>query len=429
MTFWISIGTILPLLLISAFLSGSETALTVASRGRLFHMSGEGSLKAQAALGLLERPDQLLGAILIGNNLVNVLAASLATFALVRVFGESGVAIASLSMTALIVVFSEIAPKTYAIGQPETAALRVALPIRTLVYALSPILRMVRAITRGVLGLFGVSADPDKPVFATQEEIRGAIDLGHKSGAFVKRHRDMLLAALELEHADVSEVMTSRRNVDMLDGGAHPEKLLDVCVASSHTRLPIWRNSRDSIVGVVHIKDLFRAVHDYRRNSKDNSLEGFDVLRVASSPWFVPENRSLSDQLRAFQTRKNKLALVVDEYGDFQGVVTLEDVLEDIVGDISDEHDLETGAIDRQQDGSYLVDGTVTIRSLNRICDWSLPDEPATTIAGLVIHEARTIPAVGRVFSFHGFRFEIAGREGNRITKLLIRAPKISHRI
>ena len=418
-TYWTALCAIPLLLAASAFLSGSETALTGASRARLHQMSSEGSDRAARVLRLLEHPDQALGAILIGNNLVNILAASLATYVLVRLYGDSGVLLASLGMTALIVVLAEIAPKTYAMAAPSETALRAVSPIRALVLLLLPVLRLTRVITAGVLRLFGAKLDAGVSVFAAREEVRGAIDLGHLSGAFLREHRDMLVAALDIEHAAVTEVMTSRGDVDMLDADAEPDDLLEACLRSSHSRLPIWRGSRDSIVGVVHARDVFRRMHSHRQ--ANGGLERFDIMEIVSEPWFIPESRALADQLRAFQARKLQLALVVDEFGDFQGVVTLEDILEDIVGDIVDEHDEETPGVSPTEDGAFEVDGSVTIRDLNRIQRWRLPDEDATTIAGLVIHEAGTIPSVGQEFDFHGFRFQVQQRERNRVTRLLVR--------
>lgn len=418
-TFWTALIAIPLLLACSAFLSGSETALTGASRARLHQMSSEGSDRAARVLRLLEHPDQPLGAILIGNNLVNILAASLATYVLVELYGDGGVILATLGMTALIVVLAEIAPKTYAMAAPSETALRAASPIRALVLLLLPVLRLTRLMTAGVLRLFGAKPDASGSVFAAREEIRGAIDLGHLSGAFLREHRDMLVAALDIENAEVTEVMTSRGDVDMLDADADPEYLLDTCLNSSHSRLPIWRGSRDSIVGIVHARDLFRTMHSHRCDN--GGLERFDIMEIANEPWFIPESRSLAEQLKAFQAQKLTMALVVDEFGDFQGVVTLEDILEDIVGDIVDEHDEETPGVSPTDDGAFEVDGSVTIRDLNRIQRWRLPDEDATTVAGLVIHEAGTIPSVGQEFDFHGFRFQVQKRERNRVTRLLIR--------
>lgn len=422
-TFWAALAGIVPLLLLSAFFSGAETALTRANRGHLFRLSREGSNRAKAAMRLLETPDNLLGAILIGNNIVNILAASLATFALVRAFGETGVAIATLMMTGLVVVFAEVAPKTYAFMRPETSALRVSLIIRALVVVLSPVLLLVRRLSRGILARFGVTVEPDAPTIVSQETVRDTIALGHVGGAFVKQDRDMLLAALDLKRADVSDVMTHRGMVDVLDADLAPAELVDACLRSSHTRLPVYRGSHESIISVMHTKDLLRAAHEHMRNSTGGDLEGFDPLGVATKAWFIPDTTPLSNQLRAFQSRKSKIALVVDEYGDFQGVVTVEDIIEDIVGEIADEHDIEAHGIEKMPDGSYLVSGTTAVRELNRHCEWSLPEEPATTVAGLVIYESRKIPEAGDEFKFFGFHFRITAREGNLVSEVLIRPP------
>lgn len=426
-TFWLSLGLIIPLLAVSAFLSGSETALTAVNRARLFGKSAEETPQIRAVLRLMENPERLLGAILIGNNLVNVLMASLATFALVRVFGESGVAVATLVITALIVVLAEITPKTYAYLNPEGTALRVGSIIEGLVRLLRPALWLVRVLTRGILASLGVSTSPDQVLLGDREDIRGAITMGHKSGAVVKADRDIMLAALDLSDADVTDVMTHRGNVDMIDGDADLETCLDTALGSAHTRLPIWRGTHDSIQGIVHIKDLVRAAHAHRKAGRDPA--DFNLVKIAQQPWYVPETRSLDDQLRAFRLNKNKLALVVDEYGDFQGVVTMEDVLEAIVGEFSDEHDLDEEGVVRLKDGTLRVDGSVTLRNLNRTFDWNLPDEHATTIAGLVIHEARRIPEVGQSFSFYNFRFNIEALDGNRIARMIVRPPATLDRI
>jgi len=416
----------IPLLLAaSGLLSMSETALTGANRARLHQRRSDGSKRAARVLGLLETPEHPLGAILIGNNLANILASSLATYALIGAMGDAGVLVASLGMTLLIVVFCEIAPKTYALSRPNETALWVSMPIRMLVLMLRPLLLLTRQLTAGILSLFRIPENAPREGAEARDEILGAIDLGHLSGAFLREHRDMMVAALELERGEVSDVMTSRGKVEMLDADAAPDELLEACLASSHSRLPLFHGGRDSIVGVVHARDLFREIHRLRQSAE--GLAEFSVRTIASGPWFVPESRSLADQLRAFQSRKQQLALVVDEFGDFQGVVTLEDVVEDIVGDIVDEHDRETPGVSPTGDGGFVVDGSATIRELNRLQRWRLPDEDATTIAGLVIHEAGAIPSTGQEFDFHGFRFQVLECKRNRLLRLLVRPLRESN--
>ncbi len=424
-TIWWTAGAILILLLLSAFFSGSETALTAASRSKLHAMADRGSRGAALALRLSDDSERLIGAILLGNNLVNILAASLATSLFSSLFGEGGVAMATLVMTILVLVFAEVTPKTYAITAPEAAAERVAAPIAVLVRVLAPVVAAITAFVRLLLGLLGVRTDPDARILAHQE-IAETIVMHHSEGAVEKDDRDRLLAALDLRHREVSEVMTHRRNIEMIDAGLPPEDFIDACLASAHTRLPVWKDDPENIVGVIHAKDLLREVNRLMRESGGNwaALSALDVMSVAMKPWFVPDTTTLDDQMRAFLKRRSHFALVVDEYGDLQGLITLEDILEEIVGDIADEHDEKVEGLVRLPDGTVLADGAMTIRDLNRACDWDLPDDEATTIAGLVIHEAQTIPTEGQVFVFHGYRFEVLERRRNRITRLKVKPVK-----
>ena len=416
---WWTAGTIVLLLLMSAFFSGSETALTAVSRGSLHRLKDKGSPAAERALRLTDDSERLIGAILLGNNLVNILAASLATVLFTRLFGEAGVAWATLVMTLLVLIFAEVTPKTYAITNSETAALKVAWPISILVKVLAPFVSAIRFFARGALAIFGVQADPNARILGASEEIRGAIDLHHSAGAVEKDDRDRLLAALDLSQREVSEVMMHRRNIETIDADLPPAEIVSLCLKSRYTRIPIWRDEPENIVGVIHAKELLRAM--YAREGEGQMSE-LDIKEVAKEPYFVPETTTLDEQMRQFLRRNTHFALVVDEYGALEGLITLEDILEEIVGEITDEFDIEEDVgLTQTDDGHYLVDGGMTIRDLNRATDWALPDDEANTIAGLVIHEAQLIPSPGQVFSFHGFRFEVCAREANRITQLKIR--------
>ncbi|MEM7058109.1 MAG: HlyC/CorC family transporter [Pseudomonadota bacterium] len=423
-SFWWTCLLILGLLAMSAFFSGSETALTAVDRATLHRRAAQGSGGAKTALRLTEDNERLIGSILLGNNLVNILAASLATAAFTKAFGESGVAWATLVMTALVLIFAEVAPKTYAITYPDTAALRVARPIAFLVRTLAPIVDFIRLIVRTAFGVLGVQADPNAHMLAPSEQIKGAIDLHHSEGGVDKIDRDRLLAALDLKDREVSEVMRHRRDIEAISVDEPPEDILAFCLDSPYTRIPLWQGEPENIVGVLHAKDLLRAESRVVRNAKDpeTALKSLDVLSVAMKPWFVPDTRPLDDLLRAFLRRKSHFALVVDEYGVLQGLVTLEDILEEIVGDITDEHDLDDEGLIRETDGSLVVPGAMTIRDLNRALDWQLPDDEATTIAGLMIHEAQTIPTEGQVFAFHGLRFEVLERTRHQVSKLRLKA-------
>ncbi len=423
-TFWITCGAILLLLVLSAFFSGSETALTAASRGKLRSQADKGSRGAQTALDITEDNERLIGSVLLGNNLVNILAASLATALFTRAFGESGVALATLVMTLLVLVFAEVLPKTYAITNSEKAAAAVAPVVAWIVRVLAPVVGAVRLLVRGVLRVFGVTVDPDSHILAVREEIAGALQLGHSEGVVEKEDRDRILGALDLGERTVEEIMLHRSGIEMIDVASDPADVLRQCLESPYTRLPVFRNEPENIVGVVHAKDLLRAMHKLVTGDAADAaaLSRFAITDVAMPPYFVPETTTLDDQMRQFLRMRTHFALVVDEYGSLQGLITLEDILEEIVGEITDEFDPEADqSVQRGADGQYLVDGAMTIRDLNRANDWSLPDEEANTIAGLVIHEAQMIPTTGQVFSFHGFRFEVQEREGNRITRLRIR--------
>ncbi len=423
--FWVTAGVILLLLVCSGFFSGSETALTAASRGKLRAQADKGSKGAQRALDITEDNERLIGSVLLGNNLVNILATSLATALFTRAFGESGVALATLIMTLLVLIFAEVLPKTYAITNSESAAALVSRPISLVVRIFAPIVAAVRFFVRGVLRVFGVQTDPDSHIMAVREEIAGALQLGHSEGVVEKEDRDRILGALDLADRTVEEIMLHRSGIEMINGDDAPTDILQQCLQSNHTRLPVYKDEPENIVGVIHAKDLLRAMYA-RIGGPDgdaSKLAAFEITDVAKDPYFVPETTTLDDQMRQFLRMRAHFALVVDEYGSLQGLITLEDILEEIVGEITDEfdpHDADP-QVEQATDGAFLVEGGMTIRDLNRAKDWSLPDDEANTVAGLVIHEAQMIPTVGQVFSFHGFRFEVTDRDGNRITGLKIR--------
>ena len=422
--FWLSASVILCLLVLSGFFSGSETALTAASRGKLRAQADKGSKGAERALKITEDNERLIGSVLLGNNLVNILATSLATALFTRLFGESGVALATLVMTLLVLIFAEVLPKTFAITNSEFAASLVSRPISVVVTVFSPIVAAVRLLVRGVLRLMGVTVDPDSNILAVREEIAGALQLGHSEGVVEKEDKDRILGALDLRDRVVEEIMLHRSGIEMINADDDPSDILDQCLQSNHTRLPVFRDDPENIIGVIHAKDLLRAMYKLIGGPEGDAsaLKKFDVSSVAMKPYFVPETSTLDEQMRQFLRRRTHFALVVDEYGSLQGLITLEDILEEIVGEITDEFDPDADHhLTPGEDGHYYVDGAMTIRDLNRATDWSLPDDEANTLAGLVIHEAQMIPTAGQVFSFHGFRFEVTARDGNRITQLKIR--------
>ncbi|MDH3579211.1 MAG: HlyC/CorC family transporter [Hyphomicrobiales bacterium] len=411
----LTLALICALIVVSAFFSGSETALTAASRARMHALEQDGSKRAAIVSRLMDMPEQLIGAILLGNNLVNILASALATSVFLSLFGRAGVAYATLSMTALVLVFGEVMPKTYAITNPDRASLKVAPVIRVAVALFGPVTHTVQAIVRFFFRIFGTRLGEHVAVLSAHEELRGAIELHHKEGGVVKHDRDMLGGVLDLADLEVEDVMIHRTDMAAINADDSPQEIIDQTLASPYTRLPLWRDEPENIIGVLHAKTLLKALRD-----ADGDPAKLDVIALAVPPWFVPESTPLKRQLNNFLRRKAHFALVVDEYGEVQGLVTLEDILEEIVGNIADEHDISEEGIRPQADGTVNVDGSVPVRDLNRLLDWDLPDEEATTIAGLVIHKAQTIPQAGQVFTFEGFRFEVTRRERNKITRLEI---------
>ena len=416
---WISLGAVVVLLFFSAFFSGSETALMSLSRARVHRLAESGNKRARLVDVLLEGRERLLGTILVGNNLVNILASVLTTGILLELVGQAGLIYATLIMTLLVVVFAEILPKTWAIGNTERLALMVAPPIRFLVWLMTPVTKALQIIVYGCMVLLRVEPGRSGELLSAHEDLRGAIDLHHREGKVIKSERDMLGGILDLHEIAVSEIMVHRKNMFMVDADLGGRKIFDQIVTSPHTRVPVWRGEAENVIGILHVRDILKALAESR-----GDIDAVDISALIRKPWFVPETTDLDQQLRAFLQSKSHFACVVDEYGALMGMITLEDILEEIVGDIADEHDLPPRGIRALADGSVIVDGEVAIRDLNRAQDWDLPGDEANTIAGLVIHEAHMIPEVGRAFNFHGFRFEILERRRNQLISIHLTPPK-----
>jgi len=412
----LTLTAIILLLLLSAFFSGSETALTAASRARMHALELEGNQQAKRVNILLAAPERVIGTILLGNNLVNILASALSTSLLIGLFGDVGVAYATVIMTVLVVIFSEVLPKTYAIAFPDRIALAVGPIMQVLIVALRPALFLIEKIVSLLLKLTPTGKDDAANILTAHEEIRGTIELQTKEGAVARHDAHMLGGVLDLGDLKVEDIMIHRTKMETVNGDDPPEKIVAEILKTQYTRIPIWREEPENIVAVLHTKDLLTAL-----GKADWDVASLDIMSFAAKPWFVPDATSLRDQLNQFLKQKQQMALVVDEYGEVQGIITLEDILEEIVGQIADEHDIHEAAIRPQADGTVNVDGSVPIRDLNRHMEWHLPDEEATTIAGLVIHEAQTIPEPGQTFTFHGYRFEVLRKSRNKITALRVK--------
>ncbi|MFI4973601.1 MAG: HlyC/CorC family transporter [Caulobacterales bacterium] len=409
---------IIGLLAVSALFSAAETALTAASRGRMHQLERDGDRAAGRVNKLIGDQETMIGSILIGNNLINILASALTTEVLTRTIpGAWGVVVATALMTVLVLVFAEVLPKTLAILRSDDVARFLSGPALLVVWLFGPVINAIQWVIRKTLGLFGVQLDMEVDVLAAHEEIRGAVEYHHAEGLVESRDRRMLGGVLDLAGMDVAEVMVHRRQIVMIDVDLPARDIIARALRAPYTRLPLYRNDPENVVGVLHAKDMARAI------AAADAVDSVDIAAIASEPWFIPETTNLKDQLNAFLKRRTHFALVVDEYGALQGLVTLEDILEEIVGEIEDEHDPAIEGVRRQPDGTVTVDGQVTVRDLNRALDWDLPDEHAVSVAGLVIHEAQTIPEAGQTFIFHNHRFTILRRQRNQITSLRVSPP------
>jgi len=406
---------ILTLIVLSGFFSGSETALTAVSKARMHTMELEGSAAAGKVNRLLEKPERIIGTVLLGNNLVNIMASSLTTSLLIGLFGDVGVAYATLGLTLLIVIFAEVLPKTYAMAYAERFSLAVAPVMHVLIVIFRPFTAMITSIVSALLKLTPSTKDDDANILSAHEEIRGTISLQAKEGAVGKRDVHMLGGVLDLGALSVDDIMVHRTKMETVNADDSAEKIVEEVLKTQFTRVPIWQDEPENIIGVLHTKDLLGALA-----KADWNVSKLDILSLASKPWFVPDTTTLKEQLNQFLKQKSQLAFVVDEYGEVQGLISLEDILEEIVGQIDDEHDEPDRFIRPQADGTVNVDGIVPIRDLNRHMDWKLPDDEATTVAGLVIHEAQMIPEPGQTFTFYGYRFEILRKNRNKISALRI---------
>jgi Mg2+/Co2+ transporter CorB len=406
-------------LALGAYMSAAETAITGASRARMHRLAQQGNRRAAIVNDLLDRKDEAVSAVLLGNSVMNILSASLTTAVLTALFGAAGVVYAAVIIGVLVVIFAEVMPKTWALLRADRVALILAPSIVVTLAVLGPVARAMAWISRLFLRLLGVRTDAATAAAEHAEMLRGAIELhgADHSDEDAPAEKAMLRSVLDLGDRTVGDVMTHRASVVLIDADEPTEAIVSQMLAAPYTRIPVYRGQHDNVVGVVHAKDLFRAVR------AAGGPETVNIADIMTKPWFIPESTVLFDQLQAFRERHEHFAIVVDEYGALRGIVTLEDIIEEIVGDIEDEHDaVRRGGVVRD-DGSLICQGSVPVRDLNREYGWALPEDVATTIAGLVLHEARRIPEVGQVYAFYGFRFEILKREGTRITELRVVPP------
>ena len=393
------------LLIISAFFSGSETALTAASRPKMYQLEKENNLRAKIVNFLKNKKERLIGTLLLGNNLVNTLATAIATSFFISLLGDNqkGILYSTIVMTLLILIFGEVLPKTIAINKADKFALLFAPFIKFLVTILSPFTYLINSFTRIILKLFKFEISTN--ISTSEDELRGTIDLHAKSEG-TTQEKDMLQGILDLDELQVKEIMTHRKNIEVIYANESINKNIKKILNSQFTRLPLYDKNSDKILGIINVKDVLKNI---------NKKKKLDLKLIAKNAWFIPETTSVLDQLQEFKKKQRHLAFVVDEYGALMGIVTLEDIIEEIVGDIEDEHDIKIKGAKKSKDGKYTISGNVTIRDINREFGWNLPDKNASTLAGLIFHEIKTIPEPGKIFSFYGFRFEIINVRKNHI--------------
>lgn len=401
-------------LLISAFFAAAETALTAVSRARIYQLVMDGNKRAKIVSNLRKEKEAMIGTVLLGYNAVNIAASVIATSVSIRLFGDGeGLVITTIIMTLLVVVFTEVLPKTYAIHNSEDTSLVLAAPLAFMVKILRPITYSIHAFIRILLKSFGVDINKTNTLISATDVIRGTIELHHREGKMIKQDRDMLGSILDLNDIEVQDIMTHRMEVETLDADLSADDLVRKAVSTMHSRIPLWRGKHDNIIGILHVKNLIALMRE-----QQDGLTNDAIISICAKPWFIPETTNLRDQLLAFRNKRQHFAFVVDEYGGWQGIVTLEDIIEEIVGDIEDEHDEVDNAIQKIGDNCYIIEGGVTLRDLNRHLGWNLPDDDASTIAGLLIHEAESIPSIGEQFTVHGFDCTVLDKSAMQITRV-----------
>ncbi len=405
------LGVLIVLIVLSAFFSGSETGLISLNRYRLRHLSKARHAGALRASKLLQRPDRLIGIILLGNNFVNILASAVATVIAIRLLGDNGVWAATFILTVVILLFAEVTPKTLAALHPERFAFPASFILGPLLKLFYPLVWLINIIANGLLRLLGVHPSDADQHSLSQEELRTVVT---EAGAMIpQRHQQMLLSILDLEKVTVEDIMVPRNEVAGIDLNDEWDEILKQLSNSQHTRLPVYRDSIDNVVGIVHLRNVL----DLQRN-KSLTMEGFQEM--VRETYFVPEATPLNTQLLNFQKQRRRIALVVDEYGDIQGLVTLDDILEEIVGEFTTDPATSSKDIHPQEDGTYLVDGSANIRELNRVMKWTLPTDGAKTLNGMIVEYLETIPEAGTSLLLADYPIEIVQTSSNAVKTVRI---------
>ena len=406
----IEIGLIFILLALSALFSSSETALTAASDAVMKNKEEQGIKNAKIVNNLRNKKDVLIGTILLGNNVVNILATSLTTTLFLQFLGSKGTYVATIVMTVMILIFSEILPKSYAMINANNLSLFIAPFINILVIVLSPITSLTKKITN----IFLKDKDDAPTEEEEEEELRGAIDLHQYENEKFKETRNMLHSILDLEEITLDTIMTHRTNMYMIDLEDDIAEIIKQIKESKHSRIPVYKDNSSNILGILHIKNLLQ------RNNLESINHEF-IQSILLPSWFVQEQVTVKQQLQSFKEKKEKFVMIVNEYGEMQGCATLGDILEEIIGETGEGKNKPLPGVQKQSDESYLINGNVTIRDLNRHLNWNLNDENANTIAGLVLYHIRKLPKEGHTFIFDNFKFYIVEREPHKISKIRVK--------
>ncbi|HJD67994.1 MAG TPA: HlyC/CorC family transporter [Rickettsia endosymbiont of Bembidion lapponicum] len=403
---------IIVMIALSALFAATETAITASSPGKIHKLKVAGDKRAKTVLQVLKKKEKVIGTLLIGNSLINTVCTTIATTLFISFLGDNGPLVASAVMAFIIIVFAEVVPKAIAVVKAEQLALKMASTIVIFLKLFKPINIALDYITRIFCFIFRINLNPQ---ISGTEEVRGVIEHYHQEGGVYKTDRNMLGGILDIRNMTVSEIMTHRSNIIAINIDLPSEVIIKTLLSSSHTRIPLWKDNRDNIIGILNLKDLLKSLYEHNNDQKK-----ININELLTPPWFIPENALVVDQLNAFRERNNHFACVVDEYGDLQGIITLEDVIEEIVGPITDEHDRHSDEIIKKSDTEYVIKGTKTIRDVNRELDWNLPDDDANTIAGLIIHKIARIPNRGEVIELFNFKIIILKKIANKIDSLRI---------
>ncbi|QLK53044.1 DUF21 domain-containing protein [Ehrlichia ruminantium] len=402
------------LLILSAFFSAAETSITSLSSSLVHKLMLKGNKRAKIIHNLSQKKKVVINTVLIGNTIINITASSIATAISIKALGPQGILFSTVAMTFFILIFSEALPKSYAILNPEKTALLISYPLSFCVLILSPITLSIQYIIDCILKILHMHKD--KEIISAADAMRNLISLHDSKGTMLKQDLDMLSSILDLAETEISQIMTHRKNLLAFNIDTNIHDLIKKILSSPHSRIPLWKNQEDQVVGVVHVKDVITLVRE-----KGKNITQEDLHIVMTKPWFVPDSTLLSVQLHNFLRSRKHLALVIDEYGALQGIVTLEDVIEEIVGDITDEHDITKEApIKKISDTTYHINGDTSIRDINRQLRWDLPDEDASTLAGAIVYEVERIPEEGEEFSLYGLLFKILKKNGHTISVIQV---------